>query len=146
MKIKFDIFLILNFLFSALASNGKLIPNDRVITSPYDDKVDFTLVEGIMYEIMHSRSGLFLDGDDEYSRLSLKSSQKWYFRRVGGSLYNIIHLKSGRNLDSDTKNVYVSSPEHNSMYNPYQYWAFRNLGDNNNRYNIEHLMSEYKNL
>ncbi|CAG8577114.1 659_t:CDS:1 [Funneliformis mosseae] len=44
---------------------------------------------------------------------------------VEGITYNIVHLPSARNLDSNGDKVEISTPDHNSKDNPYQYWVLR---------------------
>ncbi|CAI2177691.1 20623_t:CDS:1 [Funneliformis geosporum] len=57
---------------------------------------------------------------------------------VEGITYNIVHVPSNINLDSDGKKVEISSPEHNSKDNPFQYWILRKA--NNVMYPIDFVV------
>ncbi|GES99612.1 fungal-specific transcription factor domain-containing protein [Rhizophagus clarus] len=121
-------------------SRGDLIPNNRVITDS-NYKNDFSLVEGITYNIVHLKSGLNLDIDGNKARVSFESSpyQYWTLRKANNSHYNIINVNLGRNLDSDGQNTYISDPRYNSIYNLYQRWLFKKIEDD--LFNIVHVKS-----
>lgn len=126
-------------LLSAVLVNSALIPNNRVIVN--NDSDDYTLVEGVSYNIVHLRTHRSLNDDGNYDIYARQSPSYWTIRKVYGSLYNIVHMISGRNLDSNTDRVYTSTPEDN---NPYQQWEITKV--ENNTFNVEHLMSQYRNL
>src|SRR5688572_19437421 len=121
-----------------------LIPNDRVITNS-DPTGDLNLVEGIVYKIVHRKSGSKLDINDDKGYVSSASSpyQYWSLRKADDNSYNIVSVGKGLNLDANGKEVYVSAPQDNSTFNPYQRWVFTKT--KNNVYNIAHV-NELKNL
>src|SRR6266542_1001882 len=139
MKIKYSVFLFVSFVISTYCA---LIPNDRVITSP-DFTEDPNLVEGIIYKIVHSKSGLKLDSDGEKVYLSSASSphRYWSFQKADGNRYNLVNVDSNRNLDGNGQKVYVHDY---SISNPYQQWEFKKI--KNHLYNIAHVKSESRNL
>ncbi|CAI2183129.1 12967_t:CDS:2, partial [Funneliformis geosporum] len=116
-----------------------LIPNNRVIVNN-DDPDDYTLVEGVLYNIVHLKSRMHLHG--EGGDVNVKNlNSYWSIRKAYDSLYNIVHLDSGRNLDSNSYKVYTGTPEN---ANQFQHWEFTKL--KNDTYNIKHLISQSRNL
>ncbi|CAG8583042.1 8387_t:CDS:2 [Funneliformis mosseae] len=130
--------ILLTLVFAGLVSCA-LIPNKRVIVNN-DDPDDYTLVEGVPYNIVHLKSRMNLNGDN-YDVDVKNSNSYWSIQKAYDSLYNIIHLNSCRNLDSNIHKVYTSTPEYD---NHYQHWEFTKI--KNDTYNIKHPISQSRSL
>src|SRR5215471_12524557 len=87
-------------LFFITSTHCYLIPNERVIT---DDPEDFGLLEGITYNIVHYKSGMYLSVHDDVLSVSVPDDsnlyQHWSLRKVEGNQYNIVNVGTGMNLD-----------------------------------------------
>src|SRR3954452_24039287 len=88
-----------------LSTYCDLIPNNRVITIS-DSTSDFNLVEGITYKVVHLKSGLNLDSNDDGVYVNyVPPYQYWTLRKTNGSQYNIVNAKSELNLDSNGQRI-----------------------------------------